>query len=129
MEGMDDPISSNLIHLEADVHATEGNPNGFAKDEFIPYLVVDYTIAPADGKGVSGAAKTIHDKMMPMVARDGLHYGATIEIPSAGHYKLTYAFKPPSAGGLGRHVDAATGVAPWWKPFEVAFDWDFQPKG
>ena len=47
MEGMEDPASSNLIHLEADIHATEGNPNGFAKDEFVPYLVVHYTIAPA----------------------------------------------------------------------------------
>ena len=65
--------------------------------------------------------------MTPMVARDGLHYGATIETPPAGHYKLTYAIEPPSAGGLGRHVDAATGVAPWWKPFEVSFDWDFSP--
>ena len=50
MEGMDDPASSSLIHLEADVHATEGNPNGFAKDEFVPYLIVHYTITPADGK-------------------------------------------------------------------------------
>jgi uncharacterized protein involved in high-affinity Fe2+ transport len=128
MEGMADPASSNLIHLEADIHATEGNPNGFAKEEFIPYLVVNYTIAPADAK-TAGAFKTVHDKMTPMVARDGLHYGATIEAPPAGHYKLTYAIDPPSAGGLGRHVDAATGVAPWWKPFEVSFDWEFSPKG
>ena len=35
--------------------------------------------------------------MMPMVARDGLHYGASIEMPTAGHYKLTYAIEPPSA--------------------------------
>ena len=54
--------------------------------------------------------------MMPMVARDGLHYGATIEMPKAGRYKLTYAIEPPSKGGLGRHADAATGVEPWWKP-------------
>ena len=62
---------------------------------------------------------------MPMVARDGLHYGATIEMPKAGRYKLTYAIEPPSDGGLGRHVDPATGVDPWWKPFEVSFDWDY----
>jgi periplasmic iron binding protein len=128
MEGMADPAASNLIHLEADIHATEGNPNGFAKDEFIPYLVVNYTIAPADGKN-TGAFKTIQGKMSPMVARDGLHYGATIEAPPAGRYKLTYALDPPSAGGLGRHVDQATGVAPWWKPFEASFDWEFSPKG
>jgi uncharacterized protein involved in high-affinity Fe2+ transport len=126
MEGMDDPTSSNLIHLEADIHATGGNPNGFAKDEFIPYLVVNYTISPADGKSTN-AFKTAVGKMTPMVARDGLHYGATIEAPPPGLYKITYTIEPPSAGGLGRHVDPATGVAPWWKPFEVPFDWEFSP--
>ncbi|HEX3451165.1 MAG TPA: iron transporter [Isosphaeraceae bacterium] len=38
---------------------------------------------------------------------------------------MTYAIDPPSAGGLGRHVDPATGVDPWWKPFQVSFDWDY----
>jgi uncharacterized protein involved in high-affinity Fe2+ transport len=128
MEGMEDPSSSALIHLEADVHATEGNPNGFAKDEFVPYLVVHYTITPASASGTRDADKPIEGKMTPMVARDGMHYGATIEAPPSGRYKLTYAIEPPSAGGLGRHVDAATGVAPWWKPFEASFDWDFERK-
>ncbi len=127
MEGMDDPGSSNLIHLEADIHATEGNRNGFAKDEFVPYLIVRYTIAPADGKTPVAFTSRFKGAMTPMVARDGLHYGATIEMPKAGRYKLTYAIEPPSAGGLGRHVDPATGVEPWWKPFEVSFDWDFSP--
>ncbi len=125
MEGITDPSSSALIHLEADIHATEGNRNGFAKDEFVPYLRVRYTIASA---GVSDPGKTresIQGTMMPMVARDGLHYGATIEMPQPGRYKLTYAIDPPSAGGLGRHADKATGVDPWWKPFEVTFDWDY----
>ncbi len=128
MEGMEDPTSSNLIHLEADIHATEGNNNGFAKDEFVPYLVIHYTIVPIDEKTHSKTVVPISGKLMPMVARDGLHYGATIEMPRSGHYKLTYAIEPPAAGGLGRHVDAATGVEPWWKPFEVSFDWDFRRK-
>ena len=51
MDGMDMPASSALIHLEADIHATEGNRNGFAKDEFVPYLVVHYTIVPDDTNG------------------------------------------------------------------------------
>ena len=62
---------------------------------------------------------------MPMVARDGLHYGASIAMPKAGAYRLTYHIEPPSAGGLGRHSDPVTGVAPWWEPFEVSFDWDY----
>jgi periplasmic iron binding protein len=125
MEGMAGPGSSALIHLEADIHATEGNRNGFAKDEFVPYLVVDYAIESQDAGGKGGSIEPIRGKLVPMVARDGLHYGASIEMPRAGHYKLTYAIKPPSAGGLGRHADRATGVDPWWKPFEVTFDWDY----
>jgi uncharacterized protein involved in high-affinity Fe2+ transport len=128
MDGMEGASSSSLIHLEADVHATEGNRNGFAKDEFVPYLAIDYTLVPVDGKGTREAARTIGGKLTPMVARDGLHYGATIEAPAAGRYTLTYAIQPPSAGGLGRHVDPATGVAPWWRPFTVSFDWDFPAK-
>jgi periplasmic iron binding protein len=125
MEGMIDPASSGWIHLEADIHATQGNRNGFAEHEFIPYLVVRYTITQRDGKSNAEASKPIEGKLTPMVARDGLHYGATLEMPRAGSYKLTYAIDPPSAGGLGRHVDPATGVDPWWKTFEVSFDWDY----
>jgi periplasmic iron binding protein len=124
MEGMPGTGSSSLIHLEADIHATEGNRNGFAKDEFVPYLIVEYTIEPLDG-GPGKPTEPIRGTFMPMVARDGLHYGASIEMPKAGHYKLTYAIKPPSSGGLGRHADRATGVDAWWKPFEVSFDWDY----
>ena len=117
MEGLSDPA---LIHLEADVRATEGNPNGFAKDEFVPYLKIRYTISPA------GGGPPVHQgELIPMVARDGLHYGANIAMPRAGSYRLTYQIAPPSAGGLGRHSDPATGVAPWWPPFEATFDWDY----
>jgi uncharacterized protein involved in high-affinity Fe2+ transport len=122
MEGMP-PTSAggDLIHLEADIHATEGNPNGFARDEFVPYLKIRYAITPAGGDGTP-----IHQgTLMPMVARDGLHYGASLVMPKAGAYRLTYAIEPPRAGGLGRHSDPVTGVAPWWEPFEVHFDWDY----
>ena len=62
------------------------------------------------GREIAGGFKIDRaTPMTPMVARDGLHYGATIEAPPAGHYKLTYAIEPPSAGGLGRHVDRGHG--------------------
>ena len=32
---------------------------------------------------------------MPMVARDGLHYGANLAMPKAGVYRLTYQSSPP----------------------------------
>jgi uncharacterized protein involved in high-affinity Fe2+ transport len=125
MEGMNEPASSSLIHLEADVRASEGNRNGFAMGEFVPYMVVRYAIEPADTATRAAYPESIRGAMMPMVARDGLHYGATIDMPKAGRFKLSYSFQPPSAGGLGRHADRATGVDPWWKPFEVTFDWDY----
>ncbi len=46
MAGMAMPASPDMIHIEADIHATEGNKNGCPKDEFIPYLTVHYTIVP-----------------------------------------------------------------------------------
>ncbi|WP_422927377.1 iron transporter [Singulisphaera sp. PoT] len=118
MEGMAD-MGGDLIHMEADIHATDGNPNGFAKDEFVPYLKVHYKITPA-----KGGEPIQQGDMVPMVARDGLHYGASVAMPPKGDYRLTYEIKPPSAGGLGRHSDAATGVAGWWEPFNADFEWD-----
>lgn len=120
MEGMPTSAGADLIHLEADIHATEENPNGFAKGEFVPYLEIRYTIAPAEG------GPALHQgKLLPMVARDGLHYGASVLMPRAGSYRLTYDIAPPSVGGLGRHSDPVTGVAPWWKPFQASFEWDY----
>lgn len=111
---------SDVIHLEADVKATEGNPNGFGLGEFVPYLKIAYEIVPAAG----GPAVQRGD-LLPMVASDGLHYGASVAMPRSGAFRLTYRIEPPSAGGLGRHSDPLTGVAPWWKPFAVAFDWEY----
>jgi uncharacterized protein involved in high-affinity Fe2+ transport len=122
MAGMEGQGASDVIHIEADIHATEGNPNGFARDEFVPYLKIAYKIVPT-----GGGAPVDHGEMMPMVAADGLHYGASIVMPKRGSYKLIYEIKPPSAGGLGRHSDPATGVAPWWEPFEASFLWDDCP--
>jgi uncharacterized protein involved in high-affinity Fe2+ transport len=123
MEGMSPAAPrGDVVHLEADVKATEGNPQGFAKGEFVPYLRIEYTITPA-----SGGAPVDRGTLMPMVAIDGLHYGASIAMPAKGEYRLTYAIRPPSEGGLGRHSDPVTGVAPWWAPFDVAFDWDDCP--
>ena len=122
MEGM--PATSaggDVIHLEADIHATEGNPNGFAKDEFVPYLKIRYAI---------DAGRRRHGDPRGRADADGRRATACTtarasRCPTAGEYRLTYHIEPPSAGGLGRHSDPVTGVAPWWEPFEVAFDWDY----
>ena len=129
MEGMAAVgASSDVIHLEADVRAVEGNRNGFAKDEFVPYLKIRYKVLPTGTAG-AGAAPIHQGELMPMVARDGLHYGASLAMPKPGAYRLVYDVEPPSAGGLGRHSDPITGVAPWWKPFQVEYDWDYPGMG
>jgi len=121
MNGMDaGPGAADVIHLEADVKATEGNPNGFALGEFLPYLEITYQIAPA-----AGGPPLQSGRLTPMVAADGLHYGASVSLPEAGRLVLTYRIEPPSKGGLGRHSDPATGVAPWWEPFTATFQWDY----
>ncbi len=123
MDGMSGPPSgSDLIHLEADVKATEDNPNGFAKDEFVPYLKINYSIVPA-----SGGSAVDKGELFPMVASDGLHYGANIVRPRPGDYRLIYDIQPPSVNGLGRHVGAVGGVAGWWGPFQASFEWTVEP--
>lgn len=121
MAGVNGNDSGSVIHLEADVRALEGNPNGFAAGEFVPYMTVKYTITPKTG------GPPITGTMMPMIARDGPHYGVSVAMPGPGDYTLKFAFDPPSANGLGRHDDPLTGVAPWWSPFELEFPWQFTP--
>lgn len=107
------------LHIEADIHATKRNPNGFAAGEWIPYLTVKYKLEHLpSGKSVEG-------KMMPMVAKDGPHYGASVRMMGKGKYKLTYFIEPPVATEFGRHTDEVTGVAEWWKPFEVSWEFEF----
>lgn len=119
--GIDLPASQADIHLEADIAAAKGNPNGFGAGEWMPYLTVTYRLENVDtGKVMTG-------NLMPMVAVDGPHYGANLKMPGAGNYKLTYNIDPPSRQGFGRHTDKASGVGKWFQPFEVDFDFKYVP--
>jgi periplasmic iron binding protein len=123
MERQELPQHDNVIHLEADIHALAGSRNGFGMGAWIPYLTITYEIQPVDS-----TSETIRGEMLPMVAKDGPHYGATIEMPRAGDYQLTYHIDNPSKKGFGRHNDPITGVDPWWDAFEVTFDFKYSPK-
>lgn len=119
MAGMEGSMDPEVIHLEADIVAEAGNPQGFTRDGFVPYLQVDYVIEP------EGGGKPIDQgTMIPMVALDGLHYGANVSMPKAGQFRLTYKVSPPGKV-LGRHSDPVTGVAAWWDPFAIQFEWDY----
>ncbi len=109
------------VHLEADIHAGKGNQNGFGAGEWLPYLSVHYKLTYLK------SGETLEGQFTPMVARDGPHYGATIRMRGTGKYKLTYRIEPPTASAFGRHTDEITGVAPWWQPFDV--QWEFDYKG
>ncbi len=116
LPGMTDPAD---IHLEADIHALKGNPNGFGEGEWIPYLQIDYLIEK------QGTDWSSFGSFMPMVASDGPHYGKNLKLHGPGRYRLTYHIAPPPYMGFYRHTDRETGVGRWWTPFEVKWEFSF----
>lgn len=114
------------IHLEADIHATKDNVNGFANGDWVPYLDISYELTK-DGKTVSKGP------LMGMVASDGPHYGDNVKLDGVGNYKLTFHIAPPPSTGhmamFGRHVDKETGVAPWFAPFDAAYEFTYTGTG
>ncbi|WP_299011424.1 iron transporter [uncultured Shewanella sp.] len=122
-------------HFEIDIHAAKGNRNGFAQGEWIPYLTINYTLSK---KGSDWQTK---GSLMPMVANDGPHYGANIKLDGAGMYHIDYEILPPSPNApscqspktmtlcFARHIDRETGVAPWFKPISLKYDFAWAPTG
>jgi periplasmic iron binding protein len=113
---------SDVIHVEADVHATADNVYGYPDGAWVPYLTIHYTLekvgSPWKASGV----------LKPMTAKDGPHYADNVKLDGPGNYKLTYRFEPPAVNGFLRHVDAETGVPDWWAPFEESFTFKY-PQG
>jgi uncharacterized protein involved in high-affinity Fe2+ transport len=110
------------VHLEADIKAAKGNPNGFAEGDWMGYLHVGYELVKLDDN------KTLKGEFMPMVANDGPHYGDNVKLLGPGKYKLTLTISPPGAH-FGRHVDKETGVGPWFKPFSVDYEFVYAGTG
>ena len=125
-ESMMARASESDIHLEADIHALANNAHGFPKGFWIPYLVVKYELAK------QGIGEKISGEMMPMAASDGPHYGDNVKLKGPGRYRLKFFIAPPGAyqrANFGRHADRATGVRPWFKPFEVEYEFTFAGTG
>ncbi|HEX7682489.1 MAG TPA: iron transporter [Trinickia sp.] len=121
-EGMMRKAADSDIHLEADIHAVKKNPTGFAEGDWMPYLQVRYELTKA------GSSETQKGDMMAMVADDGPHYGDNVKLSGPGKYRLKLFIAPPMQTGhmaFGRHVDKETGVGPWFKPFELDYDFTF----
>jgi uncharacterized protein involved in high-affinity Fe2+ transport len=120
--GMMRAAADSDIHLEADIHAVNDNPNGFAEGEWMPYLSIRYELTKIDG------GQKLAGELMPMVASDGPHYGDNVALPGVGKYKLKLTIVSPGENPhahFGRHTDKETGVGPWYKPFEVTFEFTF----
>ncbi len=118
-DGMMRKAEESDIHLEADIKALANNPNGFEEGAWVPYLVVRYEVTKTDG------TQKVSGEMMPMVANDGPHYGDNVKIFGPGKYHVKLTILPPSENRhahFGRHTDRLTGVRPWFKPFEVEYD-------
>lgn len=125
-EGMMKRVEESDIHLEADIHATKKNNNGFAEGDWVPNLVIQFEVTKV------GSAFKVAGDLMPMVASDGPHYGDNVKLDGPGKYKLKFTVQPPSANThahFGRHVDKETGVAPWFKAFDLNYDFTFAGTG
>ena len=126
-EGHMRKASESDVHLEADIHALASNANGFAEGVWIPFLLVRYELTKV------GSGEVIKGDMMPMVASDGPHYGDNVKLAGPGKYRVKFSILPPNApdnkvgAHFGRHTDRATGVRPWFKPFDV--EWEFTYAG
>jgi uncharacterized protein involved in high-affinity Fe2+ transport len=112
----------DVIHLEADVHATADNVFGFPDGAWVPYLTIGYRLEKLGGDWrAEGTLK-------PMVAKDGPHYADNIRMAGPGQYRLTYSFSPPAGPAFFRHVDQETGVPDWWQPFTQTFTFAYPQK-
>ncbi len=113
----------DVIHVEADVHATADNTHGYGDGAWIGYLSIGYKIEK------TGSDWTATGTLKPMIAKDGPHYADNVKMNGAGTYKLTYHFEPPSKNGFYRHTDAQTGVPEWWQPFDQSFEFTYPQSG
>ncbi|MDB5459594.1 MAG: hypothetical protein JWO72_1335 [Caulobacteraceae bacterium] len=109
------PQGPDVIHLEADVHATADNRYGYPDGAWVAYLTVNYALEKV------GSPWRASGVLKPMTAKDGPHYADNVKMAGPGQYKLTYRFSPPEGNGFYHHIDKETGVPGWWKPFATTF--------
>jgi uncharacterized protein involved in high-affinity Fe2+ transport len=115
-------MGPDVIHVEADVHATADNIYGYADGAWIAYLTIGYTIEKQGSDWRHSG--TLH----PMQANDGSHYADNVKMDGPGTYQLTYTFTSPESNGFLRHVDKETGVPAWWSPFTETFSFKYPQK-
>ena len=112
------------IHIETDIHATEGNECGFGVGDWIPYMRVEYKFTKVDRNG-NPIGAPIEGTFMPMSADDGPHYGANVKMQGTGRYICEFKFHAPE--GYALHTDADTGVPGhlWKEPVTAKWTFDY----
>ena len=116
MKGMDMHAD---IHMETDVHALPGNPQGFPETAWIPGLKIHYVIKKV------GSDWHKQGYYLAMVAQGGPHYGINLKLDGPGQYTVVNHYQPPSENGYFQHAQAGPGVYPWWKPFTRHYSFGF----
>src|ERR1700760_1793143 len=116
-------MDKNALHIEADMHATAAEAQGFSADAWIPSLTIKCTLTK---DGAPAYRKT--GQLFPMTAKDGPHYASNVDMAGPGTYHLTYEIAPPSQNGFIRHVDKASGVPDWWKPITASWAFTYPSK-
>ncbi|MEL0635390.1 iron transporter [Marinomonas sp. TI.3.20] len=99
------------------------NPNGYVTNDFISFCKVSYTLQKLDDHW----QKTIISPMR--LTQTGPEYGQVMMLDGAGQYRWRIQYQPPIENGFFRHIDKATGVAPWWKPFVLTYTFTLDAKG
>ncbi|TGQ31489.1 iron transporter [Mesorhizobium sp. M00.F.Ca.ET.216.01.1.1] len=120
------PAADSDIHLEADIHATRDNANGFAEGDWIPNLRIEYVLTKLNDNQKTGGV------FMPMVASDGPHYGDNVKLMGPGKYSLQFTIASEGSDAsshFGRHVDKETGVGAWPEAFRVEYEFTYAGVG
>lgn len=115
-------MGPDVIHLEADVHATADNAYGCPDGAWVGYLTIAYTIEK------QGTGWKTSGTLRPMQAKDGLHYADNVKMDGQGTYRVAYLFTPPEVNGFLRHVDKENGVPAWWTPFSQTLGFEYPQK-
>jgi uncharacterized protein involved in high-affinity Fe2+ transport len=112
----------DVIHVEADVHATPDNTWGYPDGAWVGYLTIGYSLSK------DGSSWKATGTLKPMNAKDGPHYADNVKMDGPGKYHLTYTFSSPEVNGYYRHTDKETGITEWWNPFSQSFDFTYPQK-
>jgi len=113
-------MGKEVVHLESDVHATQDNQWGFPNGAWIPYMSIDYVVTK-----VGDPSFMEYGQMLPMTAGDGPHYAHSVQLKGKGTYIAHLQYSAPDEKGFLHHVDKATGVPSWFKPFKVDFKFKY----